>query len=119
MLFVLLFNRVADRATLISNRVLYKKEVFNRGEVKELQSRLGRLNTLDLMNICQTSPSNLSNRFAMKLDEHEGHTMCKVLIRLAAREDGENFKKSWYSEAAGLLEGEQSANPTGTADASK
>merc|ERR1719456_2100044 len=64
------------------------------------------------MNVCQTVPSNLGNRFAMRLEEHEGHTLCKVLVKLGAKEEGENFTNAWYSEVSHLT-------GTGTTDAAK
>jgi len=101
-IMVMLFCRVADRQQVCSPEVLYNHDLFMRAQVRTLWQRLGRINTFDMANICQLTPSNLGNRYEFALAQYETHRLMECVLKLAAKEEGDNLIKCWYSEASYL-----------------
>lgn len=101
-LFVLLWARVAHRRAVVSPRLLYDGELLKPSEAKKLARRLGRLNTFDVQNICQMVRSNVAgNSYEFNFAVNEQRQMFKMLLILAVKEEGDNMRKTWYSEYKG------------------
>lgn len=101
--FILFFSRVADRRGVCSPALLYDPDLGIQQATRSLWRRLGRLVITDAMNVCQRVHSNyIHNKFEMDLATHEGWTLCRMLLKLGAIEDGENIIMCRYSEATYL-----------------
>lgn len=101
--FVILFSRIANREAVCNPESLYNDKLIPRSQAKKIRERLGTLNTLDVMNVCQMVYSNLGNRFEFDLGTWEGHKMMEIFLKLIVGEDKAHMGKCWYSEAAAYL----------------
>lgn len=95
--FICFFNRTICQTDLCSQDCLYNTKLFTHACSKEIQNRIGVLRTFDAF-ACHDPKSNCGNRFECRMFIHEEWTLAKFLIFLAAREDGENMIKCFWSE---------------------
>lgn len=97
---VMLFGCCGQRKEVCSPHILYNRELFSKRDARTIWSRLGRLNTFDIYNCCQRNPSNGGNTVTLNVQIWEENQLCRVLVLLAAKEEGENMLDTRYSEAS-------------------
>eukprot|EP00746_Dinoflagellata_sp_MGD_P089219 gnl/MRDRNA2_/MRDRNA2_35233_c0_seq1.p1 gnl/MRDRNA2_/MRDRNA2_35233_c0~~gnl/MRDRNA2_/MRDRNA2_35233_c0_seq1.p1 ORF type:complete len:1321 (+),score=185.20 gnl/MRDRNA2_/MRDRNA2_35233_c0_seq1:217-4179(+) len=95
--FICFFNRCICQTDLCTQTCLYDVKMFTHACSKEIQTRIGVLRTFDAL-ACHSPDTNCGNRFECRMFIHEEWTLAKFLIFLAAREDGENMVKCFWSE---------------------
>jgi len=97
-MFVILYNRCVRQHELLTPNCLYKPTLMHPAEVQALRQRLGWIHTFDPLNV-DSQLSNLGNRHGpLDLSIYDSWTICKFLISLSLKEEGENLNDTKWSE---------------------
>lgn len=97
--FICLWPRCPNQPGLCNLGGIYNEKVFSHRCCKEFRTRLGRARTFDAIDCCNPKANPPSgNRHEMILTVHEDWLIARFLVILAAKEDGENMLKSYWSE---------------------
>lgn len=97
-LFVILFNRCTCLPEVCSPKLLYSETLFTRKQIGQIQNRLGRVRTLDIINLTSATQP-VSPLFELDMGKHEDFRLGWILICLLVCErNAVTSERSSYSE---------------------